>query len=263
VVVGATDYTITHPAQTYIYRVASVVTNDVKADVNEGTKLGCKKAGLLTDNETVGQAYSQAITPLLPPGSVKQVFSSTATDLTSQMQALRSGGAQCIYAATVADATLGSMVRAMANTGFKVPVISDAATTSVSFIQAAGSAALAEVPSYGTSILNVNSAFYKSTYAAYVKKYGPLPQNEIGPAAFDAVNLIATGLKADNQATGSALATALQSITGSDYQSVTGVAGQSLGFSAAKHDWPGPDSSFLLKIEPNGDTQPTGVTAQG
>ena len=126
-------------------------------------------------------------------------------------------------------------------------MIGDSALTLNVFTQAAGAASLAKVPVFGTSVANVDSSDFKSTFAPYAKKYGGLPKGEINPAAWDAVHVMAEALKASSGKGGADLEKALEKEKGTSVKALTGLDAATNGFSQSRHDWVPPEASRLLR----------------
>lgn len=139
------------------------------------------------------------------------------------------------------------MVKKMAQSGYAIPVIGDSALTLNVFTGAAGADSLAKVPVYGTSIANIDSAEFKSTFAPFAKQYGGYLQGEINPAAWDAVHILGAALKSSSGKGGADLDSALQGLNGSSVPTLTGLGAASNNFSSSRHDWVPPEASRLLR----------------
>jgi branched-chain amino acid transport system substrate-binding protein len=247
IIVGASDASFTSPVKPYVFRVSSTVPYDAGADVRMSVKLGCKRVALMGDTSVTGLNYMAVAKPDVGSKLVtQQPFADDATDLTSQLQKIRAANATCILVGTNNLGAVGGMVKQMAETGYDIPVIGDSALTLDVFTGAATASALGKVPTYGTSINNPSNPRYVAAFAAFAKQHGGYPAGEESAAVWDAVHIYAKALAADGGKGGAALQEAVQNVTGSKYQSLTGGAGQN-GFSASRHDWVPASASSILQ----------------
>jgi branched-chain amino acid transport system substrate-binding protein len=247
VIVGASDTVFTDPAKPYVYRVSSTIRNDALAAVNYARQRGCSRPALMGDTAVTGRDFMAAAQQdTKTPFVATQPFAVDATDLSPELAQVRSANAQCILLGTLDLGAVGGMVKKMAQSGYAIPVMGDSALTLNVFTQAAGADALAKVPVYGTSIANIDSSEFLSTFAPFAKKYGGYPQGELAPAAWDAVHILAAALKATSGKGGADLQKALEGLSGSSVTALTGISADSNGFSASRHDWVPPQASRLL-----------------
>ena len=248
VIVGATDTAFTDPVKPYVYRVSSTIRNDALAAVNYAKKRGCTRPALMGDTAVTGRDFMAAAQKdTQTPFVATQPFAADATDLSPELSKVRAAKAECILVGTLNLGAVGGMVKKMAQSGFAIPVIGDSALTLNVFTGAAGADSLAKVPVYGTSVANTSSSDFTSTFASFAKKYGGYPQGEINPAAWDAVHVLATALKASSGAGGAALDKALEAVKGTALKSLTGLSADTNGFSSSRHDWVAPEASRLLR----------------
>jgi branched-chain amino acid transport system substrate-binding protein len=248
IIVGATDTAFTDPPKPYVFRISSTIKNDALAAVNYAAQRGCKRPALMGDTSVTGRDYMAAARGDYKKSFVtEQPFAADATDLSPELAKVRSASADCILLGTLNLGAVGGMVKKMAESGYGIPVVGDSALTLNVFTQAAGAASLAKVPVYGTSIANIDSSEFKTTFAPFAKKYGGgLPKGEINPAAWDAVHVIAHALGKSSGKGGSALESALQDTSSSSVKTLTGLNSATNGFSASRHDWVPPQASRLL-----------------
>ncbi len=259
---GAADISFTKPIQQYVFRVGSNESQDDLAMAALVKHLGCTKPALLYDNGALGLSTKADIANDMK-FTVSVQTSETATDLTPALQQIRAAGATCIVEASDALGAVGSMIATMANTGYKVPVLGDSGVTLASFVATAGAAPLKAVPVYGTDVFNPDTPYFKKLFAGYVTKYGAVPPVEEIATTWDSVQLLTAALKADGGKGGAALASALQSTTGTGIASLIGYHGTAPAFSATSHDWV-PDASdklFRVTAGPGNTTvlAPTGI----
>ncbi len=248
VIVGATDTAFTEPPKAYVYRIGSTIKNDAKAAVDFAAKRGCARPALMGDTAVTGRDYMAAAKKeSKTPFVTEQPFAVDATDLSPELAKIRAANAQCILLGTLNLGAVGGMVKKMAESGFLIPVIGDSALTLNVFTQAASAAALAKVPVFGTSVANIDSSDFKSTFAPFAKKYGGLPKGEINPAAWDAVHVMAEALKASSGKGGADLEKALEKEKGTSVKALTGLNAATNGFSQSRHDWVPPEASRLLR----------------
>jgi branched-chain amino acid transport system substrate-binding protein len=246
---GAADIVFTKPVKQYVFRVGSNESQDDAAMAALAKHLGCTKPALLYDNGALGLSTQSDIAKDIPHFTVSVESSATATDLTPELQKIRQAGAQCIIEGSDDLGGVGSMVATMANTGYKVPIMGDSALTLAPFVATAG-AAVNTVPVYGTDVFNPDSSFFKHLYAGYVKQYGTVPPGEEIGTTWDSVQILATALKADGGKGGSALASALQNVSGSSLTSLIGHGGATPSFSATSHDWVPPAQDRMYRVLP-------------
>ena len=247
-IVGATDTAFTVPPKPYVFRISSTIQNDAAAAVNYAAKRGCERPALMGDTAVTGRDYMAAARTEYKKSFVtEQPFAADATDLSPELAKIRAANADCILLGTLNLGAVGGMVKKMAESGYDIPVIGDSALTLNVFTGAAGADSLAKVPVYGTSIANVDSSAFKTTFAPFARKYGGLPKGEITPAAWDAVHVIAHALGETSGKGGAALEGALQGSSGSKIQTLTGLDASTNGFSASRHDWVPPQASRLLR----------------
>jgi ABC-type branched-subunit amino acid transport system substrate-binding protein len=88
------------------------------------------KVGLMVTNNTVGLAFEQNLAQLAPSHGIdvvsQQQISPTATDVTPQLQSLRSAGAQAVMAYPPGT-TVGAVMTGMQDLGWKAPVVGPSA----------------------------------------------------------------------------------------------------------------------------------------
>jgi branched-chain amino acid transport system substrate-binding protein len=122
---GAADIAFTHPVNPLVFRFGSSESQDDRAMANLARHLGCTKVALLYDTGALGLSTKSDIAHDISHFTVSVQISETATDLTPALDKIKAAGAQCIIEGTDNLGGVGSMVRTMANIGYKVPVLGD------------------------------------------------------------------------------------------------------------------------------------------
>jgi branched-chain amino acid transport system substrate-binding protein len=251
VLVDATDNGFTQPPKQYVYRVGAYIAQDVSTGLAAMRSLGCTKPGLLYDDSTLGPAYKASLEQGLGATklAIAKQFSSTAVQLNSEISAVQASKATCLFVASVADATLGTMVKEMDQIGYDVPVIGDADVANVSATAAAGTSALQKIKVYGTVLATPDTPNVKTAFASYTTAGKSVPG---GPAlpAYDAVGILAAAAGHETATGGAALAAALQDLTAAEYTAIeSGTPGASpFGFSATRHDWFPVNAELLVRM---------------
>lgn len=183
-------------------------------------KQGIKKVGLLTQEVPYNEGDATAVKAALKKlgiGAVQATFPTSAVDVSAEVSALKSGGAQALYCGCLGPA-IGYALSARSTLAWNVPVVANLGSSALDITKLAPAADLKNV--HELVFRNDDSAYKNLPGTKYMlangfaKKAG-IAEISIAANGWDSLLIAADAATQAGAITGNAMATATEHFTGS------------------------------------------------
>lgn len=199
---------------------------------------GATEVAILNDNTTYAQSLAEETIAGLEEISVEIVareqYQTGASDVTPQILKIQSSGADAVVPFPITGADIALITKTMVENDLLLPIFSHNGVFTTEAIELA-SDHYAELPGvWGMGTIDISRDETREFYERMDEAADfDVPQNEDAGQTYDAVMLLAEGLKGSGGESGTALVEALESID--EYVGIAGAEGNHYSFSRDKH----------------------------
>jgi branched-chain amino acid transport system substrate-binding protein len=199
---------------------------------------GAKKIAVIHDDSTYAQGMTdEALKAIEEQGlelAANEVYKTGAADVSAQVSKLERSGADSVLAFPLTGADIALLTRTMTENGVDLPIYSHNGVFTKEAISLAGKY-FAKLPAvYGGGSVDLSRPETKEFYDRMTEAAGfEVPQNEDAAQTYDAIRLVAEGLKTSGGKGGEELAAALEGID--RYEGMAGAKDAYYSFGPDKH----------------------------
>lgn len=178
---------------------------------------GTKRVAFIHDTSDYAQTLASAVESALKGTSVQvvtdQSFTSGATDVTAQVVNMTQAQPEAVVPLPVVGADLALILKTMANSGLKASIFAHNGLFDPDALKL-GSQYYSQMPRVcGMTTLDLTQPATKQLYTRIQSQIGTNPGNETAFQTYDAIGVLAQGLKSSKGAGGKALAQSMEKIS--------------------------------------------------